>query len=231
MQAHIVLQNLNLLFIDDETSVTKDAYSVFSSIFKSVTFAHDTRSAMHYFNTSKIDIIITDIQLPGEDGLTFIDKIREVNYDIPIIVLSAFSEKSYLLRAANLRVDAYLIKPLSFKKINPIFKRISQRLEHNFSIINITDNINYCFLTYSLVIDGNKVSLGQKERLLLELFLHNSNRVLTKKNITDSIWPHTDTTESALKNLLSELRKKIKYNIIKNVPSQGWILTVNSTEV
>lgn len=227
MQSHIVLQNLNLLFIDDETHITKDAYSVFSSIFKSVTLAHDASSAMHYFDTSKIDIIITDIQLPGEDGLTFIDKIREVNFDIPIIVLSAFSEKNYLLRAVNLRVDAYLIKPLSFKKIAPIFKRISQRFEHKFSVINITDNINYSFLTYTLVIDGNLTSLGQKERLLLELFLHNANRVLTKKTITDSIWPHTDMTDSALKNLLSELRKKIKYDIIKNVPSQGWILTAD----
>ena len=230
MQSHIVLQNLNLLFVDDETHVTKDAYSVFSSIFKSVTLAHDASSAMHYFDTSRIDIIITDIHLPGEDGLTFIDKIREVNYDIPIIILSAFSDKSYLLRAANLRVDAYLIKPLSFKKITPVFERISQRFEHKISVININSNINYSFLTYSLIIDESLVSLGQKERLLLELFIQNANRVLTKKTITDSIWPHTDMSESALKNLLSELRKKIKYDIIKNVPSQGWILTTDCTQ-
>lgn len=231
MQSHIVLQSLNLLFIDNDTHVTKNAYSLFSPMFKSVTLAHDAGSAMHAFTASKIDIIITDIELTGEDGLTFVEKIREKDHDIPIIVLSAFSDREQLLRAVNLRIDGYLIKPLSFKKLNPALQRITQRLQHKLSIYQISEHIRYCFLTCSLIIDGELTSLGKKERLLLELLLQNANRVVTRDSIADSVWPHTNMTDSALKNLLSELRKKIKYDIIKNIPSQGWVLTVDCAQI
>jgi DNA-binding response OmpR family regulator len=230
MQSHIVLQSLNLLFIDDDIHVKKDAYSLFSPMFKSVILAHDASSAMHYYNTSQIDIIIIDIQISAEDGLTFIDNIREENYDIPIIVLSALSERKHLLRAANLRVDGYFVKPLAFQELNPIFERIGQQLEHKLSIYHIAENIRYCFLTCSLIIDLKLTSLGKKERLLLELFLHNADRLVTRNTIANSIWPHTYMTDSALKNLLCELRKKIKYDIIKNVPAQGWVLTTDYTK-
>jgi DNA-binding winged helix-turn-helix (wHTH) protein len=73
-------------------------------------------------------------------------------------------------------------------------------------------------------VDHGEVSLGNKECLLLELLLLNTHRVVKKGEIFAAVWPDEIVSESALKNLLGELRKKLKYPIIQNRHGQGWIL-------
>ncbi|MCK5335832.1 MAG: winged helix-turn-helix domain-containing protein, partial [Gammaproteobacteria bacterium] len=80
-------------------------------------------------------------------------------------------------------------------------------------------------LTKTLKIDQQEVSLGNKECLLLELLLHKNHRVVSKQEISDTVWPDDLMSESALKNLLGELRKKLKVDIIKNQPARGWTLS------
>lgn len=224
MDDNLFLRHLNLLFIDDNTSITADAYALFYPLFKSVILAHDSDSALSAFKMNKIDIIITDIELPGEDGLNIIEKIREKSADLPIIILTSFIENDYLLRAANLRLDGYLIKPLNFKKFSSVLLRITNRLESKSSIFPITDHVSYNFALQSLMVDQVVVSLGKKEHLLLKLLLSNKFQVVSKAQIERSIWPDQDMSDSALKSLMSELRKKLKYKLVVNVPARGWVI-------
>jgi len=220
-----ILKSLNLLFIDDDSQIKVNAYSLFSSIFNAVTLASDYKSAEQYYLESNIDIIITDIEM-GEDknGLDFIQKVREVEPDLPIIVLSAYSDKNYLLRAANLRIDGYIVKPLSFKKINPILDTIAQRLQHKIQTVNLTNSIRYSFGIKRLTIDDQIISLGNKERNLLELFLLKSPNTVSKQEIDDAIWENEYMTDSSFKSLLNELRQKLVYPIIENRRGLGWYI-------
>ncbi len=228
MHTDLILKNLNLLFIDDNTRISAEIYALFSTIFKSITLAQDAESAIQCYDQQNIDIIITDIELPGMDGLSLIENIRLVNTSIPIIILSAHTDNDYLFRAANLQIDGYITKPLNLKKLESTLARSATRLEHLVKSINITNNIIYHPLMKTLEVNNEEVSLGNKECLLLELLLYKKHRIVSKQEINDTVWPDDAMSESALKNLLGELRKKLNVDIIKNQPARGWTLNTEN---
>lgn len=224
MHQNQILKHLNLLLVDDNYQSHAELYSLFSPIFKSITLAQDAEMALALYEQSPIDIIISDIKMPGRDGLYFIEQIRKTNTLIPIIVLSAHTDSDYLFRAANLQVDGYITKPLNYKKLECALDRAVSRLEHRIEPIQVSDTITYHPLLKTLHVDSEEVSLGNKECLLLELLLYNTHRVVSKQDIHDAVWPEEIVSESALKNLLGELRKKLKYDVIKNRHGMGWTL-------
>lgn len=224
MHENHILKQLNLLMVDDNHRIHAELYSLFSPMFKSITIAQDAEKAMEHYVHSNIDIIISDIKMPGADGLSFIEDIRAMNASIPIIIISAHTDKDYLLRAANLQVDGYITKPLNFKNLEAALGRAVFRLAHRTKPFQISASTNYHPLYKTLHVDGVEVSLGNKECLLLELLINNSHRVVSKKEIHDAVWPNEVVSESALKNLLGELRKKLNDNVIKNRHGLGWTL-------
>lgn len=219
-----ILKQLNLLMVDDNHQIHAELYSLFSPMFKSIIIAQDAEKAMEHYLNSDIDIILSDIKMPGTDGLSFIENIRAMNASIPIIIISAHTDKDYLLRAANLQVDGYITKPLNFKKLDAALARAVSRLTHRIKPFQISASASYHPLHKSLHVDGVEVSLGSKECLLLELLINNAHRVVSKQEIHDAIWPNEVVSESALKNLLGELRKKLRYDVIKNRHGLGWAL-------
>ena len=227
MNTKHILKHLNLLLVDDNQRIHAEIYKLFSAIFKSITLAHNVETAMQQYDEQEIDIIITDIEMPGIDGLTFIETIRSSNQNIPIVILSAHTDNKYLFRAANLQIDGYMTKPLNFKKLETTLARAVLRLEHRIQPICISSKIIYHPLLKTLQVDDAEVSLGNKECLLFELLLHKKHRIVSKQEIQEAVWPDEIMSESALKNLISELRKKLNYNVIKNQPARGWILNTD----
>lgn len=225
-QKHI-LKNLNLLFVDDDTDICADIYALFSAVFKSITVAHNAAMALQIYQQQCIDFIITDIKMPGRDGLSFVEQIRAENAFVPIIILSAFTDTDYLLRSANLQIDGYITKPLNFNKLNAALGAAIKRLGLKAEPVTIAPNVYYLPLEKSLQVEGVAVSLGNKEGLLLELLLFSTERVVSKLLINEKVWPNQDMTESALKNLLSELRKKLNCDVIKNRPAHGWYIDIH----
>ena len=228
MKTKLILKQLNLLFIDDSYNIGAEIYPIFSPMFNSVTLAHDAESALSHFKNKNINIIISDIEMPGENGLSLIEKIRSTDPYIPIVMLSAHTNSDYLMQAANLQIDGYITKPISYKKLNIALDRAVLRLENRIDTITITEDISYHPLLKTLTVDQQEVSLGNKEQLLLELLISKSHKVVNKQEIKDTVWTEDSMSESALKNLLGELRNKLKYDVIKNKPARGWILnTIN----
>ena len=223
-----ILKNFNLLFIDDDISISADVYGLFSPIFKSVYLAHDIDAAMELYHTEHINIIISDIELKkNKSGLTVVTKIREFDQEIPIIILSAYTKQEYLLAAANLRIDGYLIKPLNFNKLNNVLDKIVNRIECTHTSIYINKTMYYDFAQQSLIINNEIIPMGNKERTLLELLLKSKNIALTKEQIVKGVWDNKEASESAVKSLFSELRKKLQYNVIVNIPKRGWMISTD----
>jgi two-component system, OmpR family, response regulator VanR len=230
MNTKLILKNLNLLFVDDNHHINTEIESIFSPMFKNITLAKNSNEALAFFKQKPIDIVITDIEMPGDNGFLLIEAIRKSDPEIPIIILSAHSSKQHLMRAVNLCIDGYITKPLSFKKFDTVLDRAAKRLEHKVSSYKLNEQVVYHPMQKMLYVDYQEVSLGQKECMLLELLINNNHRIVGKLEIAKTIWGNSDMTESALKNLISELRRKLKYNLIKNQPSRGWILITQNFE-
>lgn len=225
-----ILKSKKLLFIDDDISISADVYALFSPIFESVHLAHDVDAAIDVYQTQDIDIIISDIELKrNKNGLSVVARIRELDQEIPIIILSAFTNQEYLLAAANLRIDGYLIKPLNFDKLYNVLEKVINRLRTSKTYIYITENIYYNLDQKSLTVNNKIITMGNKERTLLEVLLNNQNIAISKEEIIKEVWDNKLISESAIKSLFSELRKKLQYDVIVNIPKVGWMIKTDGS--
>ena len=102
-----------ILYAEDEDGVRKNIAKSLRYKCKNVIEAVDGEEAYNLYKEKKPDIIITDIQMPKMNGLELIKKIREIDTTIPIVVLSAHTEKEKLLQAIKFNLIDYVVKPIS----------------------------------------------------------------------------------------------------------------------
>ena len=112
MQNTDFLNQLTVLFVEDEELAREKLGKILSKLFKEVILATNGLDGFEKFRKSNIDLIISDINMPIMDGLEMLKSIREINNEVPIIFTTARNEIDNILRAIDLSVSAYIIKPI-----------------------------------------------------------------------------------------------------------------------
>jgi len=110
-------KNLTLLVIDDSTSTCAMYKIAFSKLFKNVIEAYDGNEGYDAFINNKIDLILTDHMMPNLSGIDMTKKIRQVDAEIPIILVTATKETEDLVDAINLRINSFISKPIEMDEV------------------------------------------------------------------------------------------------------------------
>ena len=168
------MMNLNLLYVEDDEEIIEDIDFFLKRHFNEIIIAQDGEEAFRYFEEKNPDIIILDINIPKLNGLKLASKIRETNKKIPIIFLTAFSDKENLLQAINLHACSYLIKPFKIDElINTINKCkrdfFQENLNPHLKILN--ENFIWNKQKKELSFDNQRISLTKNEIALIDLFV------------------------------------------------------------
>ncbi len=123
-------KNLNILYVEDEPLTQQNLSKILKSISNDVLIANDGETGLELLkkNQHKIDLVITDINLPKLNGLEMVEQIKKVA-NPQIIVITAFSDKDTFLKAINSGVDKYLLKPIDFKQLFLRIKECSEIVE------------------------------------------------------------------------------------------------------
>lgn len=221
-----ILKDLNILYIEDEKNIRENVKKTLLLFSNNVFDAENIESAVKIFENNRIDIVISDINLNDENGIDYIKEIRQNDKTIPIILLSAYTDKDYLLEATRLKLVDYLTKPIDFKTLNNALKNcVDEILENSRYVISFQNNIDFNVLQKKLIqkYTNEEILLTQKELNLLELLLKNKSRVTSIDEIKSYVWQDSnEATESALKNLLNKLRSKIGKDNIENISGVGY---------
>lgn len=225
-----ILKNLNILYIEDEKNIRINVKKTLNLFSENVFDVENVTDAKKILNDNRVDIIISDINLPDVSGLEFIKEFRLLDKTIPIILLSAYTNKEYLLEATKLKLVDYLTKPIDFKSLNnALLKSVEEILDNSRYIISFQNNIQYNVLHRKLINnnDSTEISLTLKELDLLDYLIKNLNRVCSSDELKLAIWEDSlEATDSALKNLLNKLRKKIGKESINNISGVGYRLNI-----
>ncbi len=221
-----ILKKLNILYIEDEEEIRKNLKKTLDLLCNKTFDIDCIEKAKEIISNNRIDIIISDINLPKANGLEFIEDIRSVNKDIPVIIISAYTEKDFLMKATKLKLIDYLVKPIDFKILYATLSKCVEDIVYNSKyIINLQNGIQYNVLEKRLFYtDTNEeISLTSKELFLLDELIKNSNKHLSNEELKTLLWDDPfDASDSALKNVLTKLRKKIGKNSIKNLSGIGY---------
>ncbi len=221
-----LLKDKSVLFAEDDNIARSKMGEILGIIFDKVYLAKDGEEALIIYEENKPDIIITDIKMPKRDGLNFVKRIRQSDYNTPIILLTSFAEQDLLLNAANLSIDAYLIKPVELDAIVKSVCQATKRAKNNYGVIKLSQDVYYNTGTKELYKNTTLVPLGNKELLLLELLINSNQRTISKDEIINELWLFEPICDSALKNIILRLRKKLGEDIIVSVRGIGYRLNV-----
>ena len=198
---------------------------------KNIFCAKDVFEAEKILLDNKIDLIISDINLPKISGIEFIKKLREKDFTIPVIFISAYTNKEYLLEATKLKLVDYLEKPINFEDLlNALLNATKEIVLNGNYIVDFENETSYNIMQKTLYFKENKkeIDLTAKEIQVLEYFIENHKRVITHEELKNELWSDfLEGSDSALKNVLNKLRKKIGKETIKNISGIGFKINLN----
>jgi YesN/AraC family two-component response regulator len=147
-----ILNEFRVLLVEDEEVLASLLKNAIGDSFKSFTLANNGKDGLEKFLQINPDIVITDIMMPKLTGLEMAKKIRELDSDIPIIILSAFSESDKFLDAIDVGVVKYFIKPFDPDELFEYIQTLGDKLGSR--TILLCDNFSFNFSTKSLYKDA-----------------------------------------------------------------------------
>jgi len=221
-----ILKYLTVLYVEDDDEIRENITSSISNIVKKVYSSSNAKDALELYDEIKPDIIFTDIDMPGINGLEFVKEIREEDSSTPIVVLTAFKTEKFLLEAVSLHLESYIIKPISYQNLKEALHNCSQKLlERNRFEIVFPNASKYNLHTNIFTNENHEIEkLQNKERLLLETLIEFKNELVFYDSIEENVWEGDSLNKGTLKVLIGKLRQKIGKNSIINENEQGYRL-------
>lgn len=224
------IKDISILLVEDETELRNYFVEYLQLFFVKVYEAKDGIEAHMIYMDKHPDIIVTDINMPKMDGLSLISKIRETDKDTKIIVMSAHSEEEKLLRAVELHLETYLIKPINTDKLKGVLFESVESLRKLSKRVYIQQSIYWDKTTDTLWQNGEQVLLKARETLLLKLLCSKPNQAVSAESIFYTIYKDNEDKEfsaDSVTSLMKRVRSKLPKDVIKNVYGAGYKIISN----
>jgi len=204
--------DMKLLVVEDEIKMAKSLKRGLEEKQYEVILAHDGLSALKATETTEFDLIITDVILPGINGIEFCRRFRRVNTQTPVIMLTALGMTSDKLTGFSSGSDDYLVKPFDFEELLARIKVLLNRVK---GLRGTSSLYRYANLTLNpenkeVARDEQIIELTAKEFALLEYFIRNPDKIISKEEIAKKVWDvDFDTGTNFIEVYVSYLRNKI----------------------
>ncbi|MBE8584727.1 response regulator transcription factor [Campylobacter concisus] len=217
-----ILKNLTVLLVEDDSDSKKIMHDVLSDNFEKVFTAQNGDEGLKKFKKYNPNMVITDVFMPISDGLDMTRYIKEISKDTPVIVLSAHSEKETLLKAIDVGVDKYLIKPIMADDLLKTIENVAKSKIETANIIQVANGYSFNKIKRVLIRDGVEISLTKKELAFISLLIKRLGTLVFHDEIKSVVWVGESVTEAAIRTFVKRVRDKVGNNFIKNVPGLGY---------
>ena len=221
---------MRILLVEDDNRIAKPLAEDLRHQNHTVDIARDGIEGWDYIQSANYDLILLDLMLPKLDKIVLCKRLRAAKSNALILMLTARDTTSDKVLGLDAGADDYLVKPFELEELAARIRALSRRIpETKLLILSHGDlqlNPSSCTVTY-----GNQpVSLTPKEYMILECFLRNPDRVLTRTAILDKLWDFDRSSgEGTVKTHITNLRSKLKAagsseNFIETVYGIGYRL-------
>ena len=229
-----MVATMRVLVVEDEKKLAGFIKQALKEDGHAVDVSHDGDEAGHLAATEPYDAIVLDLQLPGRDGLMILRDLRKKGKATPVLILTARDTVKDRVRGLDEGADDYLTKPFALDELRARLRALFRRGQAGTSILTFGDlTMN---LIDRLVLRGTReIELTAKEFALLEYFLRNPRKALTRSSIAEHVWDFNFEWQSnVLEVFVNALRKKTEAGgeprVIHTVRGVGYVLKEDDGE-
>jgi two-component system copper resistance phosphate regulon response regulator CusR len=217
---------MRLLIIEDDPDMTLTLSLALTKTNFTVDTASDGEEGYRLATANDYELIILDCNLPKLSGQEIVKKLRAAGRAVPILILTVLTEINDKVELFELGADDYLTKPFAISELLARIKALLRRGSVLRGRILKIGQIELDPDKFLVLKNGRRLALSSKEFTLLEYFMNNPERVLTRQEIMDNVWdenhdPFSNTIEVHIMNL----RKKLGVEgeqLILTVPNHGY---------
>ncbi|PRS99018.1 DNA-binding response regulator [Bacillus thuringiensis] len=215
--------NYHILVVEDDQEIQELIKQFLMSQQYIVEVASDGLEGMKQFNKQSFDLILLDVMMPNLNGFEVAKMIRSQS-TIPIIMLTALEEEQDQMKGFDLGIDDYMTKPFSFhvllRRVEAVLRRSYEQSINNHLVFK---EIDVDCDAYKVYVNEVEIPLTTKEFEILQLFVRNEKKVLTRENIIEKVWGYDYHGETRMIDThIKNIRKKLDTSYIKTVKGIGY---------
>jgi two-component system, OmpR family, response regulator len=222
-----------ILVVDDEGGVRDLIVDALSLASLSSTTASHGMEALTKLREESVDLVILDINMPTMDGYEVLQKMRESGITIPVIVLTARLDREDTKRAFELGADDFVRKPFGIEELTLRVQAILRRSQanHPFTSVIQAGEITMDIDRHVVSLGGNGIDVSPTEFRLLQEFLVNPDRILSKEHLLTQVWGVESYADpNVVETYVSYLRKKFGAGLpLRTVRGVGYQLSLRVT--
>lgn len=221
---------MRILLIEDDNKISAAVSKGLKAETYAVDIASDGITGEQLAFTNSYDLIILDIMLPKQDGWTTLVNLRKEKILTPILMLTALDDVDDKIKGLNEGADDYLTKPFHFGELVARIRSLIRRKSKVRSSILEEYGVRLNLESHTAFREEKQINLSTKEFALLELFMMNPNKILSRETISEHLWdmnfdPHSNVIESFIKFLRQKIDKDFDKALIRTVRGSGYIFT------
>jgi len=219
--------NKKILLIEDEVKTATALKRGLEECNYFVDIAYDGVEGMSLLKSNNYKVIISDIVMPKLNGIDLCKQIREIQPDIPILLLSALDSIDDVVIGLDAGADDYLTKPFNFRELLARIRSLIKRF-------SVSDTLHFADISINLKTKdvkraGTNIELTAKEFKLLEYFMQNPNTVISRSDLSRDIWnidfeTGTNVVEVYINYLRNKIDKPFPKKLIHNIHGVGYTL-------
>lgn len=215
------LKSLKILLVEDEEKLATLLQNAIGDSFHTFCVANNGVEGLEKFSELSPDIVITDIMMPQKNGLEMAQELKEIDPNLPVIILSAFSETDKFLNAIDIGVIKYFIKPFDPDELLEYISSLHKLFESK--SIELIGGFAFNVSSKSLYKNRRYFSLSKKEVAFMELFLDNDETYIADdETIKSHLWSGEEVSDERLRTFIRRLRLKTSKELILNLKGKGY---------
>lgn len=221
---------MKILIVEDEHLIANALKKGLEQEHYTVDVAFDGEDGLDLASSDEYDLILLDLMLPKIDGFEVCRQIRNLQINVPILILTAKSQVEDKIKGLNCGADDYLTKPFAFEELLARIRALSRRPKNTSTEVITVGDLSINLSTYQVTRQGKNINLSSKEYSLLECLMRHANKILNKDQLIQHVWSYEsdilpNTVEVYIRNLRQKIDQPFKTKLIKTIRGFGYKIT------
>ncbi|WP_125115183.1 response regulator transcription factor [Agathobaculum sp. Marseille-P7918] len=220
---------MHLLVVEDERALCQTIVRSLRRLAYSVDFCYDGEKALELLQTERYDLVLLDLNLPGQDGMTVLRKLRQTDRETRVLILSARNEVADKVEGLDAGANDYLSKPFHLAELEARIRSLTLRQFTQHDVMLSCGPLTFDTKARTAAARGQTLTLTRKETGIMEYLMFHQGRPVSQEELLEHVWDNSvDTFSNSIRVHISSLRKKLRaalgYDPIRNRIGEGYLM-------